>query len=348
MSGFIFEEAKREQARLRLAIMGQSGGGKTWSLLDIMYGVVGDWSRIFVIDTERGSASLYAHKCGNSPRYKVLRLEPPFSPDRYRQAIKAAEAAGALGIIVDSLSHAWEGEGGALDRVDAAASKTHNSFTAWKDVTPEHRGMVDAILQSPCHIGVTLRSKQEYVLDKDERTGKVVPKRVGLAPIQRAGMEYEFTVFMDIDDAHMALASKDRTSLFDGRRFKPSIETGQALKKWLEEGAVPAPPPAQPTFTPAQPQGAPHQGPPAQAAPAPHQGEAAQAAQAKDPFEPNSLVDAVKLTRLLDSRVKDCKTRAEGAKLWDEVNAALPKIGPQAVNDLLAQLKAKAPTLSAE
>ena len=336
MSNFQFVDAAREQAKLRLAMMGQSGGGKTWSMLDILYGVVGDWSKVFVIDTERGSASLYAHKCGTGPRFKVLRLESPFSPDRYRQAIHAAEEAGAEAILIDSLSHAWEGEGGALDRVDAAASKTHNSFTAWKDVTPEHRAMVDAILQSPCHIGATLRSKQEYVLEKDEK-GKMVPKRVGLAPIQRAGMEYEFTIFMDIDDSHKALATKDRTSLFDGARFKPEIETGKKLKKWLDEGAPTAAPAAKPTFKDAA---------------AAMIEEAKGQAPAPGPYHPNdndgpapSLTDAINTMRALIERVEKVANKQEGAKLWDEIIKAKPIIGDEGVADLQKTLKQKAASL---
>lgn len=341
-----FVDAQRSESRLRLAIMGPAGGGKTFTLLDMMFGIVKDWSKVFVIDTERGSAALYDNKCAGGPKFKVFRMEPPYSPERYRQAIKAAEAAGAEAIIVDSLSHAWEGEGGALDKVDAASGRSGNSYTAWKDVTPEHRAMVDTILQSPCHIGVALRSKTEYVLEPNEK-GKMVPRRVGLAPIQRAGMEYEFTVFMDIDDSHHALASKDRTGLFDQRRFKPGVETGVALKKWLDLSPT-APAPAPVKVALAQDQRAVEDVASAAAAKRTYPVAAVASAVEAPDFSPGSLVAAVELHRKLSARILEAKTRKEGAALWDEVTKARSVLGDESVNEMLGQLKTKASTLSVE
>ena len=326
-----FVDAIRSQSRLRMGVMGPAGAGKTMSLLLLAYGITGDWSKVFVIDTERGSAALYDHLCGKGPKFKVFTMEPPYSPERYRMAIKAAEEAGALGIIVDSLSHAWEGEGGALDKVDAAASRSGNSYTAWKDVTPEHRAMVDAILQSPCHIGVAMRAKQEYVLEKNEK-GKMEPRRVGLAPVQRAGMEFEFTVFFDIDESHHALASKDRTGLFDQQRFKPSKETGQKLKNWLGSAAAKAPAPAAAPAAPA-PAPAPAPAAPQQQAPAPA-------------AAPDSLTNGFTMAKDFSGRIERLATKAEGAALWDEVTKAQAIIGDEAMNELLSNLRKKAPTLS--
>jgi hypothetical protein len=154
------------------------------------------------------------------------------------EAIKAFESAGVDCIIIDSLSHAWAGEGGALDIQGAASAKTGNSYTAWREVTPMHNALVNAMLQSKCHIIATMRAKTEYVLEENEK-GKKVPRKVGLAPIQRDGMEYEFTVMLDLSIQHIASASKDRTGLLDGQYFKPSVETGQKLLEWLEQGIDP-------------------------------------------------------------------------------------------------------------
>jgi hypothetical protein len=236
-----FGTATRRKAKLRLGIMGPSGSGKSWGALEVAGGLASAWDKVFVVDTERGSASLYAQKGA----YQVAELSDDFSPATYTSAIKAAEGAGAEVIVLDSLSHAWEGVGGALDMVEAAQarSKSGNSFTAWKEVTPAHRALVDAILQSTAHIIVTLRVKTEYVIEKDER-GKSTPRKVGLAPIQRAGLEYELGTFFDVDEAHMATVSKDRTGLFDGKRVQLSKEVGKQFRAWLDSGAEPLPQPA--------------------------------------------------------------------------------------------------------
>lgn len=224
-----FTKAKRSQAKLRLAIDGPSGGGKTYSSLLIAKGL--GCKKICMIDTERGSGSLYA----NILDYDVAQIEPPFSPKKYVELIQNAEEAGYDVIIIDSLSHAWVGEGGVLDMAEDAKKAVRNSFTAWRDVTPQHNKLVDALLNSKCHIIVTMRTKTAYeIQDKD---GKKVPVKVGLAPVQRDGVEYEFTIVFDMSvEGHVASVSKDRTSLFDGQHFVPSEKTGQQIIQWLNSG----------------------------------------------------------------------------------------------------------------
>lgn len=224
-------KAERKKAKLRLGISAPSGAGKTYSSLLMAYGITSDWEKVGLIDTENGSGDLYAH-LGD---YMVLPLEAPYTPERYVEAIKAFENAGAEVIIIDSLSHAWAGEGGALDIQGAAAARSGNSYTAWREVTPKHNALVNAILSSKCHIIATMRAKTEYVQEKDDR-GKTTVRKVGLAPVQRDGMEYEFTVMMDIAVDHNASTTKDRTGLFDGKYFKPGIDTGKKILEWLETG----------------------------------------------------------------------------------------------------------------
>jgi len=235
---FQFKKAQRHKAKLRLAICAPSGAGKTFSALKIAKGMGG---RVAVIDTENGSAELYA----NLFEYDACSIAPPFSARRYVEAIHAAEAAGYDIIIVDSLTHAWAGAGGILNEVDKRKG-SGNDFSAWRDVTPQHDELVNAMLQSPAHIIVTMRTKTAYELEKNDK-GKVVPVKKGMAPIQRDGLEYEFTVVFDIEDAkkHMATAGKDRTSLFDGQYFIPDENTGQQLMAWLNNGAEAPPPPAE-------------------------------------------------------------------------------------------------------
>lgn len=242
----IFRKAERRKAKLRLAIDGPSGSGKTLSSLLIAHGITGDWSKVAVIDTERGSADLYVGtKIPGSTEtvgeYLVAPLLPPFSPERYVEMIAAAEGAGVEVLIVDSLSHAWTGVGGVLDMHDAAtkASKMKNSYTAWRDVTPAHNDLIDSILGSPLHVICTMRTKTAYDLEDDGR-GKKKPVKVGMKPEQREGTEYEFTAVLDLSvDSHVAVAGKDRTQLFDGKPHVPGVETGRRLREWLENGVDP-------------------------------------------------------------------------------------------------------------
>lgn len=221
-------KAERKKAKLRLGVAGPSGAGKTYSALKLAFGLGG---KVGLIDTEHGSGDLYAHL----GEYDIINIEAPYTVQKYRDAIKAFEDAGYGVIIIDSLSHAWAGDGGLLDKQGKIADRTGNSYTAWRQVTPDHNALVEDLLNSPCHIIATLRAKQEYVQEKDDK-GKTVVRKLGLAPVMRDGIEYEFTVFMDVDQGHNASASKDRTTLFDGQVFKISEETGKVLLRWLDEG----------------------------------------------------------------------------------------------------------------
>jgi len=243
MTSFDIRRAERRRAKGRVGIDGPAGSGKTHGALLFAAGLA-PGGRIIVIDTEHGSAEMEAGK-PHIPPFDVCPLTAPYSPKRYVEAIHACEEAGADVIIVDSLSHAWSGSGGALDQVDRIAG-SGNRFTAWRDVTPQHNALVDAILQSPAHVIVTMRTKMEYALEQDGN-GKTKVKKLGMAPIQREGMEYEFGVVFDVDqERHFAKATKDRTSLFDG--MSPEVLTpkhGERFREWLESGAAPVPPPAQ-------------------------------------------------------------------------------------------------------
>jgi hypothetical protein len=226
-----FQKATRKKAKLRLALLGPSGAGKTWTALTIARGL---GKRIAVIDSERGSASLYA---GDAADFDVLELET-FSPRTYVEAIKDAEREGYDVIVVDSLTHAWSGKGGALEMVDNVSkrSQSGNSFNAWREVTPEHNALVDAMLMCKAHLIATLRVKTEYVLEEDHR-GKKVPKKVGMQPIQRDGLEYEFTLVADMNLQHELIVTKTRCKLFDNAVIpRPDGEVAKKLLGWLESG----------------------------------------------------------------------------------------------------------------
>ena len=225
-----FRKAQRSKAKARIALIGVSGSGKTYSALLLARGLAGPKGRIAIIDTENGSADLYASLTG----YDVAGINAPYEPRKYLDMIHEAESEGYDVIIIDSLSHAWAGDGGLLDMQGKLADRG-NSFAAWRNVTPWHNKLVDAMITSPAHIIVTMRAKAAYEVVEDDR-GKKTPKKIGLAPVQREGLEYEFTTVFDIDTQHNATASKDRTSIFDGTIFKPAIETGEKLREWLESG----------------------------------------------------------------------------------------------------------------
>jgi len=247
-----------------MALVGPSGSGKTYTALAIARHLTGP---VALIDTERGSASKYA---GDPmlPEFDVLELES-FSPQQYIDAIAEAARAGYGTLIIDSLSHAWVGKGGALELLDVATARSgnHNEFNAWGEVTPLQNAMVDAILRAPMHVIVTMRVKTAYVVEANER-GKQVPKKVGLQPVQRAGLEYEFDVVGDMTPDNMLLVGKTRCSPLAGQVFpRPGREVAEILNRWLEAGspadvvqrdvrpenreAAPPPPPAAPPPSPA-------------------------------------------------------------------------------------------------
>lgn len=231
-----FHKAERKRSKLRLAICGPSGSGKTYSALLVARGLAPE-GKIALIDTERGSGELYS----SLTDYDVASLASPFTPNRYIDLIHQAEKASYDVLIIDSLSHAWTGEGGVLDMHDkaTAASKSGNGFASWREVTPHHNALVDAIIGADLHVIATMRTKTAYDI-LDDGNGKKRPIKVGLAPVQRDGMEYEFTVVMDLSvEGHVATAAKDRTSLFDGQHFVPTAVTGETLRQWLESGKDP-------------------------------------------------------------------------------------------------------------
>jgi hypothetical protein len=223
------QKAERQQVKLRIGLSGPSGFGKTYSALLLAYGITGDWNKIALIDTENKSASLYSH-LGD---FNVLSLEEPFAPERYLQAIKLCEESGIELIIIDSISHEWQGKGGCLEIHEQLGGR----FQDWAKVTPRHNSFIDAIIQSKCHIITTTRSKVDYSLDR-YGNGKTKVMKLGTKSITREGFEYELTVnFEFLNDQHLVSASKDRTELFSGKpEFIINSATGKKLIEWSSQG----------------------------------------------------------------------------------------------------------------
>jgi len=241
----MFKQAVKSQSKLRMTIDGPAGSGKTYTALRFAHVIAQRVNgKIAVVDTERGSASKYV---GESPdgypwQFDVLELTT-FSPEKYTDSVLAAGRAGYAVLVVDSLSHAWEGVGGALeikDRVSGASNE--NSYTAWRHVTPLHNRMIDTILQSPLHVITTMRSRTEYVPETGPN-GKITNiRRVGLAPVQRPGMEYEFDLVCDMDWSHIMTVGKSRCSaVADMQVEKPGAEFISIVMDWLDGKGSPVP-----------------------------------------------------------------------------------------------------------
>lgn len=250
----VLKQAQRKKAYLRLGISAPSGGGKTLGALLIGYGLLKQkyptesdeslWNKVAIIDTENGSGELYVGSLVGGitiGAYNAITLSAPFEADKYTSAIELCQDNNMEVCIIDSVTHLWSGEGGLLEQQSAAAKRTGNSYTAWRDITPQHNRFVEAMLQSKMHIIATMRAKQEYVQEKDEKTGKTTVRKLGLEPEARKGMEYEFTTFFEINAEHEAFGAKDRTSLLDQKTFKITPKIGQEMMKWLDGGTENAP-----------------------------------------------------------------------------------------------------------
>ncbi len=213
-------QSSKKEAKIKMALQGCAGSGKTYSSLLLAYGLTKDWSKIAIIDSENGSADLYAHLGG----YNVLPLKD-YSPETYIKAIQICEDAKMEVIIIDSISQCWD------YLLDFHANLQGNSFTNWAKVTPRHNAFVQKILRSNSHIICTMRTKQDYVLS--EKNGKMIPEKVGLKSMQRDGLDYEFTIVFDVDIKHHITASKDRTGLFMGKpEFTISSKVGEYILNW--------------------------------------------------------------------------------------------------------------------
>lgn len=227
----LLQKATRKKVKLRLNLSAPSGAGKTYSALLMAKGLVGDWSKIAVIDTENNSASLYEHL----GEFNAIDLTPPFTPERYIEAINACVNGGMECIIIDSSSHEWNGAGGCIEINERLAQAKYrgNTWSAWNETTPRHDAFVNTVLQCPAHIITCTRSKMETIMGDDKKV-----KKVGMKDVQREGWEYELTVSLSIDrDTHTAIASKDRTELFDGLDpFIITEDTGKLIKDWCDKG----------------------------------------------------------------------------------------------------------------
>jgi len=228
-----FAKAERAQLYLRCALFGPSGSGKTMTALRMAKGIAGKMNApVAVIDTESRSASKYADRYA----FEVDNLEKK-TVDHYIASMDEAAKAGYQVLVIDSLSHAWRELTEEVDRI-TQASASKNSVLSWAKVNPKQKRLVNAILNFPGHIIVTMRSKTEWVIGEG-KNGKTAPEKLGLAPEQGKGIEYEFDLLVEMDQKHNATVTKDRTGKFQDEVIeKPGEDFGIALYGWLATGTA--------------------------------------------------------------------------------------------------------------
>jgi hypothetical protein len=234
-----FAPATREASKARIALCGPSGSGKTYTALTLATALA---DKVAVVDTEHGSASKYAPgKSGDGFAFDAF-SPSTFDPRALAQTLGQAAAAGYGAIVIDSLTHYWAGPGGVLELVDnaAAGSRSGNSFAAWKTVRPYERQIIAALLGFPGHVIVTMRTKTEWVIEEDDR-GRKAPKKLGMKPEQREGIEYEFDIVADLDQDNTLVVTKSRCFELSGAVVrKPDTDLAKQIAEWLD-GGVDAP-----------------------------------------------------------------------------------------------------------
>jgi hypothetical protein len=222
------QKVTRPQTKIRIALQGCAGSGKTYSSLLLAHGLCNDWTKIALLDSEHQSAGLYS----NLGPFNVLNLEPPFNPDKYIEAINICEEAGIQVIVVDSLSHTWE------SLLEIHGAMPGNSYNNWNKLIPDHNKLIAKILNSTSHIIATVRSKCEYVIT--EKDGRKIVEKFSTKPFFKEGYEFDFTLVFDIDTDHQAVCSKDRTQLFAQKiPFKIEANTGLKIRDWCLSSSVP-------------------------------------------------------------------------------------------------------------
>lgn len=230
----MIRKAERRNVRAKIMLMAPSGGGKTYSALKLAGGLVAPGGKIGMIDTEERRGEYYA----NEFNYDVFPLSPPYSPERYIEAMREFQKEGYDVLITDSGSHEWMGRGGIMEELDKMPG---SSFQKWGKLTPRHNAFIDAIIRCDMHVIFTCRAKDQYVVEENDR-GKQAPKKVGVGPQQREGLEYEMTVTLLLDQkTHIAEAVKDNTHVFEGKYDVLTEEHGRLLRAWTLSGGNSSP-----------------------------------------------------------------------------------------------------------
>jgi hypothetical protein len=235
-------KAKREGARLVVGIAGISGSGKTYSALQLAYGLANfDASKVGFIDTENRRGSLYADTLvsqgtGEVQQFYIGDLEPPFTPQRYSDAIKAFQDAGVEVLVIDSISHEYEGTGGVLEMREPLPGKQGKRDNYAK---AEHKKMMNTLLQSNMHIVACVRAREKVIIEKVGGETKYIPQ--GVQPICEKNFMFEMTASL-----MMWNEGKSQEVLKCPSELKPILgreegyitaADGKALRDWVDGAA---------------------------------------------------------------------------------------------------------------
>jgi len=227
----VFGLAAKKNVKVKIGLGGVSGSGKTMTALKIAYGLTKDWGQILVIDTENGSAKLYANNQKFSVgQFRHYDLKAPYHPERFIKGLELAQSFKLGCVIIDSITHEWEGTGGCLDLHQKAGGRWND----WKDITPLHEKFLQSVVNADCHVICTMRKATDWQVS--EENGKKKIEKLGLKNKTREGFDYELTVSFDMNMQHNAIASKDRTGLFSSQiPFEIGEKTGEILSLWAND-----------------------------------------------------------------------------------------------------------------
>ena len=238
---FEIRQATRTGVVPLIGLYSESGCGKTYGALLLSRGIAGPDGQIVMIDTETGRGSLYADVIPGG--YQVLDLEPPFSPQRYREAITAAVATKPAALIIDSMSHEWEGAGGVLDMAGENEEKSGKpGLHCWKVPKLEHGRLMLDLLRCPVPVVVCVRAKHKSKQQKNPKTGKTeIVKDDYTSPIQSAEFIFEMTAHAELLQDHTVRVTK--CSHPDLRKCFPAdgkgmieFSHGEAVAEWCGGG----------------------------------------------------------------------------------------------------------------
>lgn len=236
---FNIQEAVREKIAPKIALMGASGSGKSFSALRLATGmkseleeITGEKWRIIVGNTEKARGVYYA----NEFEYAIQNLEPPFEPELFVSFMEYVEKLTNTILILDSSSHEWEGKGGCLE----IHSRLGGRYQDWAKVTPRHDKFINTLAGLEIPVIATMRGKDQYVMNESDNSGrkKTVVEKVGVGAKQREGFEYEFTATFMLDQkTNLATQFKDNTHIFDTEGdVKLTEDHGRKIIRWANNG----------------------------------------------------------------------------------------------------------------
>ena len=238
MSILNIRQAVRAGSKVVIGIAGQSGSGKTLTALYIARGMVDHASQIGFLDTENGRGSLYANEL-DAP-FLIGDLHYPFSPERYKIAIKEFQDAGVKVLVVDSVSHEWESGCHEIAEHPMITPNKYGKLSKmadWKKAKSEHKKFMTVLLQSDMHIIPCIRAAE-----KTDFTNPAKPLSLGVQPLCEKNFMFEMTASVmmfneGLNQQHLKIP-KDLKQVFGVGNDYLGIDTGKQIRAWIESGEI--------------------------------------------------------------------------------------------------------------